>query len=397
MPSGKSNFVNSRLKKVSLQKQTTRRRGTIISKTLAIMACLKPLHFAYFWSSRRWLGAWCAFALLILPAGCERNDKIVTFRAPKDPAPMAMDNTAETLALPQMPGGTYAKPESWVVRQPHELESMRFSTSDASDTACTLTILSTFDWQPNVVRWETKQVEVKETSPDALPSMLKPVTVGGMASQKMELQGSEKRLVVTVVPMNGQFYVFKILGPIDEVKGAQADYDAFLRSLQFGTAAAPSPSSSASPQTSDSAAPPFTWTAPPSWKADPDQIEFRTAGWTVGSGASQAEITISSAFTASNFDLSANMEQWRTRVGLPATTDGKDVQPTTTQIGDQPAMEIDLTGPATAGKQPRRMIVAFVGNQSLYFFKITGPADVVAQQKQAFDQFLANVKFKAVP
>jgi hypothetical protein len=257
--------------------------------------------------------------------------------------------------------------------------------------------MSTFDWQPNVVRWETKQVEVKETSADALPGMLKPVTVGGISAQKLELQGSEKRLVVTVVPMDGQFYVFKILGPIDEVKEAQADYDAFLGSVQFGASAAPSASSSASPQTSDAAAPPFTWAAPPSWKADPDQIEFRTAGWTVGSGANQAEITISSAFTASNFDLSANIEQWRTRVGLPATTDGKDVQPTTTQIGDQPAMEIDLTGPATPGQQPRRLIVAFIGNQTLYFFKITGPADVVAQQKQAFDQFLSSVKFKAVP
>jgi hypothetical protein len=313
---------------------------------------------------------------------------------------MAMDNSAETLAPPQLPGGTYTKPQNWVVRQPHSAggELMRFTISDASDTACTLTIMPpNFDWQPNVVRWETKQVGMAETPPEALAKMLKPVSVGGLSAQKIELQGGEKRLVATVVPVDGQSYIFKILGPIDEVVGAQGDYDAFLNSVQFEAPASPPASSSPSPQTSDATAPPFTWTAPPSWKADPDQIEFRTAGWTVGSGAAKAEITISSSFTASNFDLSANIEQWRTRVGLPSTTDGKEVQPTTTQIGDQPAMAIDLTGPGTGDKQPQRLIVAFVGNQSLYFFKIAGPADVVAQQKAAFDQFLAGVKFKTVP
>ena len=341
--------------------------------------------------------AWCAFALLILLAGCERNDKIVSLREPKDPPPMAMDNTAETLALPQMPGGTYTKPESWVVRQPHEFELMRFSISDASDTVCTLATVQTFDWPPNVVRWEN-QVQMANTTADELPKIM-PTKVGGISGQKIELQGGEKRLVATVVPMTGQFFFFKIIGAIDEVKGAQSDYDAFLNSVQFGASGSPS----VAPQTSDAAGPPFTWTAPPAWKADPDQIEFRTAGWTVGGppslpdGGKYTEITISKPFTAAAFDLAANMHQWRQQVGLPDSADGKDVQLTTTQIGDQPAVEIDLTGPGFPDHPARRLIVAFTGNQSLYFFKIIGPSDVVAQQKPAFDQLLSSVKFKTVP
>ena len=111
--------------------------------------------------------------------------------------------------------------------------------------------------------------------------------------------------------------------------------------------------------------------------------------------AGAATVKVSS-FGFNNFgSLEANLNRWRGEVGVgpvdPNIQDVPDVQ-----IGGRPWKEYDFSGPGVSGSGHSRLIVAQTrqGNE-VYFFKISGPADVVAQQKQAFDQFVASVKIGA--
>ena len=63
-----------------------------------------------------------------------------------------------------------------------------------------------------------------------------------------------------------------------------------------------------------------------------------------------------------------------------------------TLAGD-PAAYFDFTGPGTAEKPNRRMLLAMsVINGDVWFFKLIGPQQAVESQKNNFDEFLKSLE-----
>ena len=90
----------------------------------------------------------------------------------------------------------------------------------------------------NVNRWR-RQVGLGPVSEEALPEFISPLTVAGLESWQVDFTGpaplveEPPRMIVSVVPFNGQTWFFKLTGPASAVEGALPAYQAFLQQLHL--------------------------------------------------------------------------------------------------------------------------------------------------------------------
>jgi hypothetical protein len=132
---------------------------------------------------------------------------------------------------------------------------------------------------------------------------------------------------------------------------------------------------------------PVAYTKPEGWVEDPNRGQFADLAFIVGSDDKRARITLTRAGGA----LEANINRWRTEVGLPeinAQQMRDDVKETT--VFGQPALLFDLVG--RNGKSTLGVICP-VGDGAL-FVKMMGDTEVVAKQKSAFEAFIASLKVR---
>jgi hypothetical protein len=133
--------------------------------------------------------------------------------------------------------------------------------------------------------------------------------------------------------------------------------------------------------------------APKGWHAV-EEGGFAAARFQVGDGDRTASATVM-ALPGEGGGLVANVNRWRAQIGLDALDEQavtKAVRPI--KVDGLPGHGVDLTGPRTDGKASQRILAAVVKQgDRVWFFKLMGPADLVAEQKQAFDQFVESVRF----
>jgi hypothetical protein len=331
---------------------------------------------------------------LLLP-GCKREDEIITYSAPKppqqsatSPSPVAAVNEVPP---PEIPGVIYTAPAGWVSVQPHQFEAARFDPAAGDGkTFFTISLVGPqLDLQPNIERWE-KQVGSDPTPASAQASIAKSTTLGGGPAHSLDLKGPKGRLLVVVSPQPDKTVIFKLMGAQEKVEALKPVYDAFLQSVRLEAVAPPAPAVAETPRAPSAPNVPFSFSVPSDWQPDSRPNAFRVLSWNVGTG-SKSEIFVTGPLTAATFDLASNLQRWRNQVDLTAPASATDTKATEVRVGDQAGTMVDLTGP---GASPKRLIVAYVGKDDLWFFKIQGPADAVAQQKPAFEKFLASIKFK---
>jgi hypothetical protein len=141
------------------------------------------------------------------------------------------------------------------------------------------------------------------------------------------------------------------------------------------------------------------WTAPPSWKAQP-QRPMRAATYTVPRAAGDAEDGECAVFyfgAGQGGGVDANIKRWTAQFD----TD-KPAKTAKSTISGLPATRIDVTGAYKASGGPMmqpgppkpgyRLLGAIVeGPEGAVFFKFTGPQKTVAAQQQAFETLLKSV------
>jgi hypothetical protein len=348
--------------------------------------------------------------------GCDKDEGIAIYTAPKDPAPATAPvmNIADAINAPQAdPHGnahgaaatslTWSVPEGWKQEAGSE---MRFATLVVNDNPrVELTVIplggSAGDVQANVNRWEG-QLGLPATPAEKLDAIVKKTSPNGLDVKAVDLAGKDNRMLAAIVPHGGRVWFFKVVGPPDIVGKQKEKFDTFLASLKPDAAAAPNaaaapaaPNASAAPAAQAAATMKLkSFKTPDGWKEIPNSTGPRMIAFNIGPEDQKADLIVTrfGANNAGNF--LDNINRWRNQLGLPPVADTREVAMTDATAGNEPAVAVEIDNPGGADKPARRMRVAMAAvGPDLWFFKMTGPPQVIEQQKPAFDDFLKSIQF----
>lgn len=368
-------------------------------------------------------------------AGCNREEPVATYSAPKEPekpvqtaaAQQGSDLPSGHPPIGQNAGGGQAagaraegSVPQWTVPgdwKPVPASGMRYAAFAITDgaTPVTLTVipLPPSPVAANVNRWEG-ELGLPPTKAEEIDKVVKHIdSAGGAHVDMVDLLGPEspdkprQRMLAAMAENQGKTWFFKAVGPAEEVGAQRENFEAFLNSLKFGDApvVAQQQSQQQQPPANPHQQQPqqqaggkssglTAWTKPQEWRRDETPRSMRELTFFAGPEGSTSEVIVSRM--GGNFGgLLANINRWRQQVGLEPVNSEKDQPATMLQLGDGAAAMFDMSGPGANGKPLRQIVVMAPRQDGVWFFKILGPSEVVDKQKAAFDEFLKSVKFAA--
>jgi hypothetical protein len=359
---------------------------------------------------RRSLGVRLAAPSLALAVlvGCDDSSTVRTYDAPKD----ASAPVAQTVADTGKPAGDahadeapiqWKVPEGWK-RMPDR--QMRYATFQVSaekpDVELTVSSLplSGNPMLPNLNRWEG-QLGLPATPEADLAKVvtkvdLPPETYADVVdlSGKDAKTGQPTRLLAARVPHDNDAWFFKLMGPVDVVAAQKANFDAFLRSVQFHAHEHHDHDGHdhAKPVAKPTGPVNLAWDKlPEGWTEDKSDKPFRVKTIKVEQGGEVADLAITKIAFEQAGGMMENVNRWRTSVGLEATQDPQAHAPKQAVVAGRDGARIDVKGPKNS------VIVGMTddpGANQLWFFKLTGPSKLIEAQGAAFDSFLRAAKFE---
>ncbi len=340
-------------------------------------------------------------SLLIL-AGCDKEEPIVSYSAPKEPQLL-----------------TWSLPASWQ-KAPynHKLQYAGF-TAGEGDQAVKFTVSYLFpnangakDLLLNVNRWR-RQLTLPAVAASELGTMVTTSKQPEMTIQTVDLPGTTgQRMRAAIVPRQDRIWFYKMTGPTEQVEAQKQTFDAFVRSAKYPTPEAEALVASAETQTDVPAtmptAPPIqpsppasatgdlNYSLPAGWTREPNANAMRVA--TLGTGGDKPGQVIVTRLSANFGGMMLNLNRWRGEVGLPPAEANAEMKETPVVIGTTAGSLVDLAGPGKDGKTPMRSLIArCTQGDSVWFFKFVGPAETIAQQQPAFQAFLLSVRLPGEP
>jgi hypothetical protein len=359
-------------------------------------------------------------AAVFAAAGCDRQDAIRTYTAPKDPRP-----AQASVASSASGGGEvhFSAPPEWkpLGATGMSIATYRIADNPPLDVTVTPLPVSAGEVLPNVNRWRG-QLGLPETTEAELSKDVSPIPVAGREAQLVDLTGAnpgsegkpQQRMLAAIVPLAGKVYFFKVSGPADQVGPQKPAFEAMVKSAHVdapGDAAHAAPDHAglplANPADAPAAKPPAhaaaaddkpaiegiaSYTLPEGWKVDPRQRPMRAASILVGEGGDLAVTRLGANFG----DKLSNINRWRGQAGLPPVKDAAEANGQELSIAQGPVVIYDFPGPETDGGNRKRLLVAmtqFPKAETVWFFRLLGPHDVVAKNKPAFDAFVRSLKF----
>lgn len=167
---------------------------------------------------------------IFLALGCDRDDQVVTYTAPRDsrpaPATLPAPNPASAGQLKfDLPGG-------W-----QEIENpspMRVATIKAGEAELIVTRLAKGGWGDllgNVNRWRG-QVGLPPID-DPTKQTPEIVEHNGQTWTTYQITGPEKEMVVTFVTVGESVWFFRLGGNAAAIQAQKKPYESFLRSIKF--------------------------------------------------------------------------------------------------------------------------------------------------------------------
>jgi hypothetical protein len=354
------------------------------------------------------------FASVSWLAGCDKDDQIRVYDAPKDPPaverarPIAWQLPAGWQEVEDpMPGGQFG----------------RFATIQVAqnDPDLLLSVNHAGGSMPqNINRWEgqlglppTPEAEIDKKvtkfEADGHPGFVLDLT--GNKTDEMSNAKTPARMLAAMISSGDEAWSFKLEGPPDKVAPQASAFDAFVRSVSFPghdhSAASADPHAGIAPTTGpaptaqepgDSKSYKLTkFTTPSGWVQDPTERQFRQATFVVGSGKDQAEVIISKLRVNGFGTMLNNINRWRGEVDLPPTTDEHNESLVQSQIAGANAIVFDFDGSKAPGADPataKRSYVAMLAKGAdVWFVKLKGPAKAVTDQKANYDAFLQSLQF----
>src|SRR5665213_252865 len=264
--------------------------------------------------------------LILVSTGCGRDNVKVYHVETSDSA----TPPPATAMPPAMPGGLsapdnsglpklkYTLPDGWKEKPPTQMRVASFEISDGGRQA-DVSVIPMGGMAggnlANVVRWRG-QVGLEPVDEDAVQKMTEKVVIAGQDADLFDIagtgpgSGAGQRIIASVLHRDDTAWFFKMTGDADLVEKQKAAFVSFLKSVQFGGAAAPAamdlsqlpPSHPAIPgmNAGDATTPAPdagnvpTWTVPAGWQPAP-LTQFLLAKFSIaGAGDAQAAVNVSS-------------------------------------------------------------------------------------------------------
>jgi hypothetical protein len=337
-------------------------------------------------------------AALALPAGCQKEEDVRHYTAPKPespPIPAPADLPMQRILgaiVPRQDG------ELWVVKlmgpaaalKEHEAEFDSFIDSIAFKPGSEKPeFKSPAGWQPSAgtkistaafrVGPEERAPEITLTSsrgsvPDNINRWrgqlgLRPVDADEIKQTTKEKQNGDVRIVVVDLtgPGSGKMAAAKAPGR-----------------PPFADKAPPFAHPGGAPK------PPLSYTTPEGWK-EGKQTQFSLAAFRAGEGAEVVDITVS-ALGGGGGGLLTNVNRWRAQVGLGDWTEAQFIKESARMMVAGGSADYVDSGAGPSGK--RIVGVVLPRDGQTWFFKMSGPADAVGRQKPAFEAFVKSVRFE---
>ena len=355
--------------------------------------------------------ALCASCL----TGCEQDESVRVYQAPKDPPPAPQVKPVDW----KLPAGWAALPDSGM-SQFGRVATIAVSPEDPSFTLGVhrLDQPGSGELLPNLNRWEG-QLGLPPSTPADAGKVSKTIKVESHDAHRVDLTGvsgdakQPTRMLAVVVPEGDRAWSFSLKGPPEKVAAQEANFDAFVASVHFPThnhgddhaghdhgdeakpdapaAAAPGAAAAAPAggQAGDGKLYKLTGqTLPPGWVSETSDRPFRVATFFTGTGNDRAELIVSKLPGDRFGNMVQNINRWRGEVGLPPVTDE----------GQQPVRKITLAGREAAllnfDAADKSSVVALAPlGREAWFFKLIGPGKTVADQRANFDAFLQSLQF----
>ncbi|MGJ3244173.1 MAG: hypothetical protein ACFE0O_14610 [Opitutales bacterium] len=341
-----------------------------------------------------------ALAALGLLVGCG-PEPVRVYEVPRDSAPSVTQSAVD--------GVTWQIPPDWQVREPGSMRLAEFLTAEGALLSVARLPVGT-PLLDNVNRWR-RQLGLDPIGPGGLPAVITRTELNERSFVLIDLENDGQRFRIAQYDSGGTSWFFKLEGPSGATTASFDDFHAFLASLSFEEQSVAStttglPGSGAPPTAMDPADPSkggmqalpgmgeqvasmgeASWEAPSHWHAeDPGMI--RKGSWHLhGPDGAEADMAIT-AFPNDVGGVLANVNRWRTQIGLPEVRDpALDAAWSERTVSGYPARVLRLTGPAN-----RSTLVAMVTvDAGRWFFKLTGDTALVDAETDTFQAFLDTV------
>lgn len=135
----------------------------------------------------------------------------------------------------------------------------------------------------------------------------------------------------------------------------------------------------------------ITGVVPDGWQEVPGSA-MRLASFSVGSGDRRADVAIT-RFPGDVGGVLANVNRWRSEVGLPPVTDMAEQGSRPVQIDGMPATVFQFAAPQGDEHRLRTIVCMAPRGEMTYFIKMTGPNSLLQEQIEAFIVFIHQLRF----
>lgn len=192
----------------------------------------------------------CAAVLALLVTGGCRDREITSYRAPKDPVvatPVPAAGAtgapgADTMANTTVPTGgdslTWTAPAHWTAKPPSAMRKGSFAIKDGgteADLSITAFPGDTGGLLANLNRWRG-QVSLPPLAADQLDANREHLDIGPLHVDVVDFAGTANgaptRIVGAVVPVGGETWFFKLMGPDALVAKEKPAFLEFLRTVR---------------------------------------------------------------------------------------------------------------------------------------------------------------------
>ncbi len=231
-----------------------------------------------------------------------------------------------------------------------------------------------------------------------------------VSEQPITPDGAKSRILGGILPLNGETWFFKMMGPDALVESQREAFKEFLQGVHVdhatesahpsmttnaggsGSTNAPTP-----PMLESTTAPPLQFTLPPGWTEKP-LTPMRVASFNATApNGKKVDISVVSLMGEAGGDL-ANANRWRDQVKLPPIDEaGLQQSAEHVEANGHNFLVVDLASAEPMGEpaEKQRIIAAILDdNGRSWFIKMTGEDAAVASQKSAFADFLHTLKFR---
>ena len=357
--------------------------------------------------------------LLFLAAfvGCDRSDESITvYRTPKAPQTPTAETQPAALNGPASTEVHWTPAAGWEEQPASGFRKGSFLVRGADGKTADVSIISFPEAAggvlANINRWRGQlklaPIADERDAGTTLPANGHDIlSVDLVSEQAITPDGAKSRILGGILPLNGETWFFKMMGPDALVESQR---DAFKQFLQSVHVAAPDEAAHASnntnaggsstnaptpPLLATTAAAPVQYTLPPGWQEKPVST-MRVASFNASApNGKEADVSVVSLAGMAGGDL-ANVNRWRDQVKLPPIDENalqQSVEHVQANGHDFLVVDIVSAGPLGEKKEKQRILAAILdAPDRSWFIKMMGEDEAVASQKAAFLDFLRSLQ-----